>query len=403
MNILFVTENEISQQLGGTERITITLSDEFTRLGHTCYLAFCKRSDHPDICSFRQTLLLDEQRSQEQLCELLQRESIDIVVSNLVGISYKRRLLPILYAATRGTKARVVGCYHAMPGEDLLGNRIDNSLYRIRRGGSLTANLKDIALTILGPKMVRRIFRRSITRKYRLMDDYSDRIVLHTPEACRQYAQIAGLPFDGRFAAVNSALSYDTFLDEAALAGKARVVLIVARLDEKPKRISFALKAWKAILQDGRFSSWQLKIVGGGPDEAYYRRMARRLGLKNVSFEGRVADLTAYYREASIFLLTSAFEGWALTLTESQQFGVVPVALDSYVSLPTIIKDRETGLIVPDGDMKAFVAAVRSLMADDALRERIARSGLVSCRRFTVDKIARDWLALFEDMLSRQS
>ena len=33
MNILFVTENEISQQLGGTDRITITLSDEFSRLG----------------------------------------------------------------------------------------------------------------------------------------------------------------------------------------------------------------------------------------------------------------------------------------------------------------------------------------------------------------------------------
>lgn len=395
MNILFVTENQVSQRLGGTDRITITLAEEFSRMGHACYLAYCRPGEAPDLEGFRETALLQEGDDEARITALIQAWKVDIVVCNLVGIRYKRKYLPLLFAATRGTSTRVVACYHAMPGEDLLGNRIGNSLYRIRKGGKIGQNLKDIALTILGPSLVQRLSRKRIQDKYRLMYRNSDALVLHTPEACRAFAEIAGLRCDARFDYVYSALTYDTFLDERELSAKKKVALIVARLDEKPKRISFALRAWRLIEAQRDCSDWQLKIVGGGPDAGYYQRMAKRLKLKNVSFEGRVPDLTAYYREASLFLLTSSYEGWALTLTESQQFGVVPVALDSYVSLPTILTNHENGVTVPDGDLKGYVAAVTALMRDPAERERLARNGLVSCRRFTREKVAEHWISLF--------
>lgn len=403
MNILFVTENEISQQLGGTDRITITLSDEFSRRGHRCYLAFCRNSDHPDKCSFVDTVLLRDSQESEQITDLLQIALIDIVVCNLVDINYKRRILPLLYNATRGTRAKVVACYHAMPGEDLLGNRIDNIFYRIRTKGNLGRNLKDLALAILPSNLVRTLFRKKIEAKYRLMYDNSDLLVLHTPEACAQYAEIAGLPLDGKFAAVGSALSYDTFLDEAALASKRKEVLIVSRMDEKSKRLSFALRVWSLINESGKYDDWNLRIVGGGSDLNYYIRMSDRLGLENITFEGRVADVAKYYREASIFMLTSAYEGWALTLTESQQFGVVPVALDSYVSLPAIIENHKTGIIVPDNDLRGYANEVMWLMGNDVAREKLARNGLVSCRRFTKEKIADRWLSLFGDLLENKT
>lgn len=403
MNILFVTENEISQQMGGTDRITITLSDEFSRLGHSCFLAFCRRTQNPDKCSFRETVLLEDSQESELLTDLLQTESIDIVVSNLVGINYKRRLLPLIYRATRGTKTKVVACYHAMPGEDLLGNRIGNSLYRIRTKGEIVSNLKDIALSIIPAKLIKTLFGRRITDKYRLMYDYSDLLVLHTPQACRAYAEIAGLPCDSKFAAVPSALSYDTFLEESGLGSKRREVLIVARMDEKPKRISFALKVWKRINESGRYDDWHLRLVGGGGDLDYYIRLADRMELQNITFEGRVADVARYYREASIFMLTSSYEGWALTLTEAQQFGVVPVALDSYVSLPAIIENHKTGIIVPDNDLQQYASEVMWLMGNEVAREKIARNGLVSCRRFAAGKVAGEWINHFTKLLEAKN
>ena len=400
MNILFITENELSQQLGGTDRITITLSDEFSRRGHACYLAFCRKADHPDRCSFKETLLLQDGQEAEQLTDFLQLASIDIAVCNLVDIHYKRIILPALYHASRGTKTKVVACYHAMPGEDLLGNRIGNSLYRIRKSGQLTRNLKDIALTIVPKNVIRSVFRKKILSKYRLMYDNSDALVLHTPEACAEYAKIAEIPLDGKFAAVNSALSYDCFATEEELAAKTKEVLIVSRMDEKAKRLSFALKVWKKICDSGRFDDWHLTIVGGGPDLNYYMKMADRLELENYTIEGRVTNVTDYYRRASIFMLTSSFEGWALTVTEAQQFGVVPVALDSYVSLPTLIDNHTTGVIVPDNDLQGYANEVMWLMTNDIARGKIARNGLVSCRRFNIDKVAGDWLALFERLSS---
>ena len=59
--------------------------------------------------------------------------------------------------------------------------------------------------------------------------------------------------------------------------------------------------------------------------------------IKNIYFEGNKNPLP-YYQKASVFLMTSALEGWGLTITEAQQFGVVPVAFDSYPSLHEVIE-----------------------------------------------------------------
>lgn len=395
MNILFVTENEISQQLGGTDRITITLANEFVRRGHNCYLAFCRHSEHPDRCGFKETLLLQDGQESEQLTDFLAVADTDIIVSNLVDIKYKRRLLPLMYSATRGTKTRVVACYHAMPGEDLLGNRILNSIYRIRHYGQFRRNLKDIALTLAPRPLVMKLFGDRVRAKYRLMYDNSDVLVMHVPEACRRYAAIAGLEYDSKFADVPSANTYDVTQDPEILSTKKKEVLIVARMDEKAKRLSFALKVWQRICESGKFDDWTLRIVGGGPDLNYLIRMADRLALDNIVFEGRVPDVLKYYMSASIFMLTSSFEGWALTVTESQQFGVVPVALDSYPSLHTLIENRKDGVIVPDNDLDAYTDELMWLMGNTVAREKIARSGMESVQRFTIDKVADRWLELF--------
>ena len=64
--------------------------------------------------------------------------------------------------------------------------------------------------------------------------------------------------------------------------------------------------------------------------------MAKSMNLQNVIWEKR-QDPRPFYKSASLFLLTSIVEGWALTLTESMQTGVVPLAFDSYPAVRSII------------------------------------------------------------------
>lgn len=396
MNILFITENNISQSAGGTDRITITLSNAFSARGHKCYLAFCRDSVNPENCAFEQRFLLKEGREREVLSECLNACGIDIIVSNLVDIGCKRRLVPLAYELSRKTGARLVACYHAMPGEDLIGNTICNSLWRIRKYGDLKRNAVDMALSIVPSAVSEVLFRKRFERKYRLLYDFSDALVLLSPKFADRYASLAGLQVDGKFHYIGSSLSYDEFYPVEELDRKSKSVIIVSRMDEKSKRLSYALKVWKLVCNDPRCADWNLRIVGGGPDLEYYRCLAGRMDLKNVSIEGRVDDVTTYYRESSIFLMTSAYEGWGLTVTESQQFGVVPVVMDSYASLTDLVTSWENGIIVPYGEVAACADAVKDLMLNDMMRKEIAARAIESSRRFSMDRTAAKWLDLFE-------
>ena len=63
--------------------------------------------------------------------------------------------------------------------------------------------------------------------------------------------------------------------------------MIVARLEDTPKKISLALKAWEAVKSDPVSEGWTLRIVGHGRDESRYKRLAARMRLPDVDFVGR--------------------------------------------------------------------------------------------------------------------
>ena len=85
----------------------------------------------------------------------------------------------------------------------------------------------------------------------------------------------------------------------------------------------------------------------------------------NVSFlKGQKKNPEPYYNEASIFMMTSSFEGWGLTLTEAQQYGCVPLAFRSFASLTDIITDKVNGFAIPNDDISLYIKT------DEAIDDR---------------------------------
>ncbi len=195
---------------------------------------------------------------------------------------------------------------------------------------------------------------------------------------------------------INNPLSWENVENDDILKQKKKQVLIVSRLYNPEKRLDRALKIWQ-MLENRGFTDWQLTIVGAGVHEEYLKTLACKLCLKHVEFTGR-QDPVPYYRESSIFMMTSAVEGWGLTLTESMQTGVVPIAFDSYPALHDIITDRYDGCIIPDDDLRAYADCVEELMRNRTERERIAHNGLKSCRRFEINNIVEQWVKLIESL-----
>lgn len=142
-----------------------------------------------------------------------------------------------------------------------------------------------------------------------------------------------------------------------------------------------------AIRALGLLDDMELVIVGAGPDEAAFRRLADSLGVADrVRFAGRrpQAELPLYYSAAEVSLLASAREGWPNVLLESMACGTPAVATD-VGGVAEIITAPEAGRIMAAGTPEALAAAVRELRsaapARDAVRAHAARFGWAEIAR----------------------
>lgn len=193
-------------------------------------------------------------------------------------------------------------------------------------------------------------------------------------------------------------LTYSSFLPIEELHNKQQEVLFVGRILESHKKISRILRSWHKIQADNKYQDWKLTIVGDGRDRLKLEKKASKLKLKNVSFEGYQLPLS-YYKRASIFVMTSAYEGWGMTLVEAQQNGVVPIVMDTFQPVHEIIQNGENGIIIPDGDVDTFTKELIKLMDSREYRERMAINGLDTCRVFSVENVVDRWELILVDLL----
>src|SRR5207248_772983 len=115
-------------------------------------------------------------------------------------------------------------------------------------------------------------------------------------------------------------------------------------------------------------------FVGDGPERARAEALARELGVHgDVRFLGEQLDVARLLAQADLFLLPSDSESFGLAALEAMSCGV-PVVASRIGGLPEVVKDGETGLLVPPGDGGAFTIAATALLADPARREKMAKA-----------------------------
>lgn len=130
-----------------------------------------------------------------------------------------------------------------------------------------------------------------------------------------------------------------------------KIVLMASRL-EKEKNIAFAVHVWKKVSET--LPDAGLVIVGSGGEEKGLKRLTGKLNLeKRVIFEPWADNLASYYRTADVFLLTSLFEGYGMTLIEANALGCVIVSSDVGVA-----PELSNTIVCPVNDEGCFVQAL---------------------------------------------
>ena len=116
-----------------------------------------------------------------------------------------------------------------------------------------------------------------------------------------------------------------------------------------------------------------------------------------MTFAGTCSPLP-YYEKASIFALTSVYEGWCLVLFEAMNFGVVPVSFESFASVSDIITDGKDGMIVKAFSVNEYVKTLEFLMNHPEMRNRMSEAGRSKLQNYTKETMASLWNKLLIEL-----
>jgi glycosyltransferase involved in cell wall biosynthesis len=174
----------------------------------------------------------------------------------------------------------------------------------------------------------------------------------------------------------------------------ARIVLSVSRLTRQ-KGIDTAIRALPLLPDDV-----VLVVLGEGPERERLRELAEELlVVDRVFLPGRVPDVGAWLRRAHVYVQPSRWEGFGLAVLEAMVSGL-PVVATNVSSLPELVADGDTGVLVPPEDPAALARGVERALAEPVL----GAAGRDRARiEFSVAQMADRTAALYRTLLSASS
>lgn len=173
-----------------------------------------------------------------------------------------------------------------------------------------------------------------------------------------------------------------------------RLLLAAGRLTEQ-KGYDLLLRAWRIVEQDRRSTGWALLIRGDGPDRAALLRQAD--GLHHLTIVPATGDIDADYARAALFVASSRYEGLPMVLLEAMAAGVPVVAFDCETGPAEIVRDGETGFLVPPEEPEALAVALLELMDDPEQRQRMSGKSRQRAVDFQEGPIMEQWMALLRN------
>jgi L-malate glycosyltransferase len=179
-----------------------------------------------------------------------------------------------------------------------------------------------------------------------------------------------------------------------------RPAIVSTRNFEPLYNVACTLRAF-ARVQD-RYPDATLTLVGGGSEESALRRLADELGLRGVTFAGRVPpeDIWRYYADADIYLQTPEIDNMPASILEAFASGL-PVVATNIGGVPAILTDGVHGLLAPANDADEVSARVIRLIEDSTCARRIALAAFETTDTLVWDRVRDHWAALYRSLVNR--
>ena len=392
MNILFLMK---VFEIGGQEVVTLTLAKSFVSHGHNVSIA-CFMPPNPIMVARADKRIkfftLGEFRysgkNVKELRSILIDNKIDIVI-NQWGLPYIPANV-LNKAKAKLPHIKTIAIYHNSPDTNarIKGVEIDleKTQNRLKR---LVLYFKKQAYKLVTSLSMRYVY------------EHSDLYMVLSPSFIDKFKTFTHIKNPEHLSVQTNPVTIDSSDYVYSPVSKQKEIIYVGRIDYNQKRTSRIIETWSLL--ENKYSDWILRIIGDGEERENLERLCKTLNLQNVFFEG-FKQPTEYYKRASVLLLTSEYEGFPLVLPECMSFGVVPVVYGSYSAVYDIINDDQDGLVVPfskDGfHAEKMAEKISVIMTNEKLRSTMAINAIKKSCNYSIDKIYKQWLTMFNVLLS---
>lgn len=384
-NIVFTYITPFHPERGGIGRVTHTLTIELQKRGyHVFYLIYNStitikhEFNYPAPLTYLPSKELMSPENIEFYHRYLQDNNINTVINQSGNFSDSE-----LWLNTGNKNIRIISVLHSSPWVSYK-NLWSSDIFPLKNNSKIE-KLKRLARIVLYPKIKRQCKQHRIQQFTSLLPK-TDFVC---PLSKKYYSELNEIcpGFEYKYFAIPNPNSYTNTLIQKSKKRKKKQVLFVG-LFGSPKREDRIIKIWKRLYMD--FPDWELVMVGDGhPDRVRYLRKISS-GIPNIRFEGFQNPLP-YQQEASIFCMTSNYEGWGMVLTEAMQCGTVPIVFNSFAAATDIITHRKNGILVSPFNMNEYEKELRNLMSDIRFLQQMSTQAKKDIQKFSVENVVNLW------------
>jgi len=178
---------------------------------------------------------------------------------------------------------------------------------------------------------------------------------------------------------------------QEGLSGYQPYILSVGRL-EKQKNFEMLIKAYSKTKASKEV---KLLIVGEGSERQKLEKLIHNLNLEGKVFlPGKKDNIRDYYLQSEIYVLSSKYEGFSMTLVEALSNRCACVATNCPTGPNEIIKNGFNGLLVENENENTLAEAIDRLYFDEELKNKLKNNAQKSIEHLKLEKIAKKWLEI---------
>jgi glycosyltransferase involved in cell wall biosynthesis len=214
------------------------------------------------------------------------------------------------------------------------------------------------------------------------------------------YERVAGYP---RYEIASSVILEKDFFIRNDTCAKDPITVTTICFMRPEKGIQYLVEAISLLKTDRKI---QVRLVGSRnryPNyQAHLDRLIREKELGDrISFPGHASapEVLNHLKESDIFVLPTLSEGTPHAVIEAMTCGI-PVVASEVGGIPTIIKNKSNGIMVPSKDPQAIASAIDRIIEDDDLRRNMIQNGYERARELTVDKFVDKAVSIIDSFQS---